>query len=30
MKILLSAGHGGTDGGSTGADNGKEKIELGH
>ena len=25
MKILLSAGHGGTDGGSTGADNGKEK-----
>ena len=25
MKILLSAGHGGTDGGSTGADNEKEK-----
>ena len=25
MKILLSAGHGGTDGGSTGADKGKEK-----
>ena len=25
MKILLSAGHGGTDGGSTGADGGKEK-----
>ncbi len=25
MKILLSAGHGGTDGGSTGADRGKEK-----
>lgn len=25
MRILLSAGHGGTDGGSTGADGGKEK-----
>ena len=28
MKILLSAGHGGTDSGSIGADKGKEKDIL--